>query len=57
MGVPRFWRRTRNRYNLIGVRCTRCKATYFPPRRICPVCRRASKLEDAKLDAFGEVVT
>jgi uncharacterized OB-fold protein len=57
MGAPRFWRKTQSRYNLYGVKCTRCNATYFPPRKICPICRRASKLEDLKLEPRGEVVT
>ncbi|MFQ5887114.1 MAG: Zn-ribbon domain-containing OB-fold protein [Candidatus Hydrothermarchaeales archaeon] len=57
MGAPRFWRKTQSRYNLKGVRCTRCNDSYVPPRRICPKCRRASKLEDIKLEARGEVVT
>jgi len=57
MGAPRFWRRTKHRYNLYGVRCLNCDKVYFPPRRICPSCRRASRLVDEKLEPKGEVVT
>jgi scaffold protein (connect acetoacetyl-CoA thiolase and HMG-CoA synthase) len=57
MGAPRFWRNTKSRYNLYGVRCGTCEENYFPPRKICPSCRRASKLESVKLNATGEVVT
>lgn len=55
MGAPRFWRKTQSRYNLIGVRCETCEETYFPPRKICPQCRRASKLLPVKLDPKGTV--
>lgn len=57
MGAPRFWRNTKSRYNLYGVKCITCQENYFPPRKICPSCRRASKLEKVKLDALGEIVT
>jgi uncharacterized OB-fold protein len=57
MGAPRFWRNTKSRYNLYGVKCTICQENYFPPRKICPSCRRASRLENVKLDAQGEIVT
>lgn len=57
MGAPRFWRKTQSRYNLIGVRCITCDETYFPPRKICPQCRRTSKLQPVKLSPKGEIVT
>jgi uncharacterized OB-fold protein len=57
MGAPRFWRKTQSRYNLYGVCCTTCDEIYFPPRKICPKCRRASKLEGIKLSPRGEVVS
>ena len=57
MGAPRFWRKTKSRYNLIGVRCETCSENYFPPRKICPKCRRESKLEEAKFEPKGEVIT
>jgi len=57
MSIPRFWRKTKERYNLIGTRCKNCRSTFFPPRKICPVCRRTGKLEEVKLGSKGEVVT
>jgi len=42
MGVARFWRENRIRYNLIGNRCPTCEKAYFPPREICPTCHRQS---------------
>ncbi|KAA0000215.1 MAG: Zn-ribbon domain-containing OB-fold protein [Thermoplasmata archaeon] len=57
MGVPRYWREIPSRYNLIGKKCGVCGKIYFPPRSICPTCRRksAGKMEDYKLDGKGTV--
>lgn len=55
--VPRFWRRIPNRYNLIGTKCTNCDSVFFPPRSICPECRRIGKLESYELDGKGEIVS
>lgn len=55
--VPRFWRRIPNRYNLIGTKCNSCDSIFFPPRSVCPECRRIGKLEDYELSGKGEVVT
>ncbi|MBW3582072.1 MAG: Zn-ribbon domain-containing OB-fold protein [Euryarchaeota archaeon] len=58
MGVPRFWREQPHRYRLEGTRCTNCDRVYFPPRWVCPVCRRESvgKMERHKMDGTGTVV-
>lgn len=42
MTVPRFWREQRHRYRLIGSECAPCHSVYFPPRTVCPQCRRES---------------
>lgn len=55
MAVPRFWREIPNRYNLIGTRCNRCSTIFFPPRHICPNCRRTGKLEHYKLEGRGKI--
>lgn len=55
--IPRFWRSIKSRYNLIGVKCMKCGEVYFPPRNVCPKCRRMGKLEDIKLRGIGEVLT
>ena len=57
LSVPRFWRNTESRYNLVGSLCVNCNEAYFPPKRICPLCRRQSKLEKAKFAGTGEVVS
>ncbi len=58
MGVPRFWREQPQRYNLLGTRCANCEGVYFPPRQVCPKCRRESvgRMEPAHLDGTGTVV-
>ncbi len=57
MAVPRFWREIPNRYNLIGARCGNCNKILFPPRYICPFCRRMGKLEPYKLKRQGKVIS
>jgi uncharacterized OB-fold protein len=57
MAAPRFWREIPNRYNLIGTRCGNCNKVYFPPRYICPSCRRTGKLEPYKLERRGKIVS
>ncbi|MDD5502930.1 MAG: Zn-ribbon domain-containing OB-fold protein [Candidatus Thermoplasmatota archaeon] len=59
MTVPRFWREIPQRYNLIGSKCGSCGTVDFPPRTICPHCRRKSigKMEDIKLSGKGEIVS
>jgi uncharacterized protein len=42
MTVPRFWREIPQRYNLQASKCAQCQAIHFPPREVCPTCRRAS---------------
>ncbi|MCZ7355450.1 MAG: Zn-ribbon domain-containing OB-fold protein [Candidatus Methanoperedens sp.] len=57
MSVPRFWRRLKNLYNLIGTRCQKCGVPYYPPRNMCPKCRRTGKIVPHKFRGLGEVVT
>jgi uncharacterized OB-fold protein len=42
MTVPRYWREIPQRYNLQASTCGVCEAVHYPPRTICPTCRRAS---------------
>ncbi len=55
--VPRFWRESRHRYRLVGTRCTNCDTLYFPPRVICPTCRRESvgKMKEEEMSGAGEI--
>ncbi len=57
MSIPRFWRNTQSRYNLVGTRCGKCNEAYFPPKRICPKCRRQSQLAKTKFAGTGEIVS
>ncbi|MFP3871773.1 MAG: Zn-ribbon domain-containing OB-fold protein [Candidatus Aenigmatarchaeota archaeon] len=59
MPIPRFWREIKQRYKGIGSRCKNCGVIYFPPRKICPECRRESfqNMEEYELEGKGEVVT
>ena len=42
MSVPRFWREIPQLYNLQASKCAQCEGMHFPPREVCPTCRRAS---------------
>lgn len=53
--IPLHWRRTNERYNLVGNRCKKCGETYFPPRKICKNCRSRGELEELKLSGRGEI--
>ncbi len=55
--VPRFWRMIPNRYNLLGTKCKNCGRVFFPPRSICPDCRRVGNVETYKLDGKGEIIS
>ncbi|MGD0950995.1 MAG: Zn-ribbon domain-containing OB-fold protein [Methanotrichaceae archaeon] len=55
--APRFWRCIPQRYSLIGTRCTTCGEYYFPPRNVCPNCRRGTHMEEYKFKGTGAVVT
>jgi uncharacterized OB-fold protein len=59
MALARFWRETPSRYNLIGKKCGNCGKVFFPPREICPKCRRASmgKMEQLQLSGKGKVMS
>jgi uncharacterized OB-fold protein len=58
MTVPRFWREIPQRYNLQASRCGSCGDMHFPPRDVCPKCRRASigRMEPRKLSGRGTIV-
>ena len=57
MTVPRFWRKIPNRYNLIGTKCENCNSFYFPPRLVCPSCRRNGMISEYQFEGSGKVVT
>jgi uncharacterized OB-fold protein len=49
------WRRIPERYRMEGSVCRTCNAHYFPPRSICPECRRKGKIEPVKFSGKGKV--
>ena len=57
MVVARFWREISQRYNLIGTKCTVCTRVFFPPKVVCPTCRRKSlgQMEICALKGSGIV--
>ena len=59
MTVPRFWREQPQRYRLLGSECNRCGSIYFPPRQVCPECRRESvgKMTQRQLSGRGTILT
>jgi uncharacterized OB-fold protein len=58
MTVPRFWREIPQRYNLQASKCGQCQAIHFPPREVCPTCRRASigKMTMVNLSGRGTIL-
>ncbi|MEK6975776.1 MAG: Zn-ribbon domain-containing OB-fold protein [Candidatus Thermoplasmatota archaeon] len=58
MSVPRFWREIPERYNLQASKCGVCQAIHFPPREVCPTCRRASigKMTAVRLSGRGRIL-
>jgi len=49
------WRRIPERYRMLGTKCLTCGAKYFPPRKICPKCRRKGKIENTQFRGTGKV--
>ena len=54
-GLALHWRLIPTRYNLVGTECKSCGQKYFPPRNICPECRRRSQMVRFKFSGVGEV--
>ena len=56
-GVASVWRRIRTIYNIEGNHCTTCDGYFFPPRPVCPKCRRKGNLEDYRFKGLGKIHT
>ena len=55
--TAKFWREQESRYNLQGTHCTSCDKFFYPPRSVCPHCRRKGAFEPYKFKGTGEIVT
>ena len=55
--LPRFWRKIKYRYNLVGTYCENCGSYYYPPRFTCPKCRRKSKIKEVALSGKGKILS
>ena len=55
--LPSMWRRSSERYNLIGCKCENCGQSYFPQRSVCPVCRRHGRLIPDYMPREGKILT
>ncbi|HPW73822.1 MAG: Zn-ribbon domain-containing OB-fold protein [Methanothrix sp.] len=55
--APRFWRSIPQRYNLLGTHCNICNEYFFPPRNLCPNCRRGAHLESHAFKGTGTIIT
>jgi uncharacterized OB-fold protein len=56
-GVAGVWRKIRSIYNVQGNQCKMCGSYYFPPRLVCPKCRRKGELHDHKFKGLGKIYT
>ncbi len=57
MTAPRFWRNIEQRYRLVGTECETCGTAYFPPRELCPECRRDGDVVEKEFSGEGQVVS
>ncbi len=55
--VPRFWRKIKYRYDLVGSYCENCGNYFYPPRDVCPVCRRKGKVREVSIGDEGRVLS
>ena len=53
--IPTTWRRIPSRYRLEGTKCNTCNTPFFPPRKVCPKCRRKSKIVPFVFSGKGKV--
>ncbi|MDI9646193.1 MAG: Zn-ribbon domain-containing OB-fold protein [Archaeoglobales archaeon] len=55
--IPRFWRKIKYRYSLRGTHCKNCNSYFYPPRDLCPNCRRKGIIEEVNLPTCGRVLS
>ncbi len=54
-GVAVHWRLIPQRYNLIGTECKGCGQKFFPPRQLCPNCRRSGNITEITFSGEGKI--
>ncbi len=54
MDIPRYWRLRNQRYHLEGTQCQKCEQQFFPPRAVCPICKKR-KMKPIKFRGKGRV--
>lgn len=55
--IPISWRLKRQKYNLLGTKCQTCGSAFFPPRQLCPSCRRKGRLQELPFSGKGVIVS
>jgi hypothetical protein len=55
--LPRFWRKIKYRYDLVGSYCENCGRSFYPPRNVCPNCRRKSNIREIRFGDCGKVIS
>ncbi|VVB59037.1 Uncharacterised protein [Candidatus Anstonella stagnisolia] len=49
------WRRIPERYRLEGSACSKCSSNFFPPRKLCPTCRRKGTISAKTFCGKGKI--
>ncbi len=55
--IPLFWRLREAKYRLVGTRCRKCGGLFFPPRSLCPKCRRKGEIEPFPFSGSGTILS
>ncbi|MBO8181973.1 MAG: Zn-ribbon domain-containing OB-fold protein [Archaeoglobus sp.] len=55
--IPRFWRKIKYRYDIVGSICESCGSKFYPPRNFCPVCRRKSRIKEQRFNGRGKILS
>ncbi len=53
--VSAHWRKYKERYRLLGMKCDTCGSIRFPLGNVCPNCRRMGKIKPIQLSGKGKV--
>ncbi len=56
MSIADYWRLEAPRFRLEATKCANCEKTYFPPKKVCPVCNN-DELIRMDLSGKGRLIT